>query len=67
MLRNKPKTLLCLLTLGLVMILSGCSPKYVYVQKEVLVTIPESLLVDPCEAIGAGDTVRSLARYVHKC
>lgn len=24
--------------------------------------IPESLLIDPCEAISAGDTVRSLAR-----
>lgn len=25
-------------------------------------TTPKSLLVDPCEAISAGDTVRSLAR-----
>ena len=31
-------------------------------QKEVLVMTPESLLVDPCEAISAGDTVRLLAR-----
>jgi len=26
------------------------------------VTTPESLLVDPCEAISAGDTVRLLAK-----
>lgn len=44
------------------MTLSACSPKVVYVQKEVLVTSPESFLIDPCEPIGAGDTVRSLAR-----
>lgn len=25
-------------------------------------TTPESLLVDPCNVIGAGDTVRSLAK-----
>ena len=31
-------------------------------QKEVLVTVPESLLVDPCEPLGAGDTRRSLAK-----
>lgn len=40
----------------------GCSQKVVkeYVEKPVLT--PDSLLVDPCEAIGAGDTVRSLAK-----
>lgn len=40
----------------------GCSPNIVYVPKEVLVLTPDSLLVDPCEAVGAGDTVRSLAK-----
>ena len=62
MLRNKLKILLCLLTLSLVMTLSACSPKVVTVQKEIIVTTPDSLLVDPCNVIGAGDTVRSLAK-----
>ena len=30
--------------------------------KEVAVLAPDSLLVDPCEPVGAGETVRSLAR-----
>lgn len=30
--------------------------------KEKIVLTPDSLLVHPCEATGAGDTVRSLAR-----
>lgn len=40
----------------------GCSPKVVYLQKEVAVLTPDSLMVDPCEPVGAGETVRSLAR-----
>ena len=32
------------------------------VTKEVLVLTPDSLLVDPCEVVGAGDTVRTLAK-----
>jgi len=44
------------------MTLSACSPKVVTVVKEVIVTNPDSLLVDPCNVIGAGDTVRSLAK-----
>lgn len=31
-------------------------------QKEIIVTTPDALLVDPCNVIGAGDTVRSLAK-----
>lgn len=31
-------------------------------QKEVPVLVPDTLLVDPCEATGAGDTVKSLAK-----
>ena len=31
-------------------------------QKEVPVLFPDALLVDPCEATGAGDTVKSLAK-----
>ena len=30
--------------------------------KEVLVLTPDSLMVDPCEPVGAGETVRSLAK-----
>ena len=30
--------------------------------KEVPVLTPDSLMVDPCEPVGAGETVRSLAR-----
>ena len=30
--------------------------------KEVPVLTPDTLLVDPCEAVGAGDTVRTLAK-----
>ena len=32
------------------------------VVKEVPVYTPDSLLVDPCEPIGAGDTIRTLAK-----
>lgn len=43
--------------------LSGCSQNPpVIVYKEKIVLTPDSLLVHPCEATGAGDTVRSLAR-----
>lgn len=31
-------------------------------QKEVPVTTPKSLLVDPCEPVGAGDSIRTLAK-----
>lgn len=65
MLRNKKVlkvTLLSTLIVSCLIILSACSPKVVTVVKEVPVLTPESLLVDPCEPVGAGDTVRSLAR-----
>ena len=43
--------------------LLGCSQNPpVIVYKEKIVLTPDSLLVHPCEATGAGDTVRSLAR-----
>lgn len=42
--------------------MSGCSPKVVTVVKEVPVLTPKSLMVDPCEAIGAGDRVGTLAK-----
>ena len=42
--------------------LSGCSKNTVFVQKEVAVLLPEALLIDPCEPVSAGDTVRSLIR-----
>ena len=42
--------------------MSGCFPNTVYVQKEVPVLLPSSLLVNPCEPVSAGDTVRSLAK-----
>ena len=31
-------------------------------QKEVPVLLPKVLLIDPCEPVSAGDTVRSLAK-----
>ena len=45
------------------LILSGCSQNQpVTVYKEKVVLTPNSLLTHPCEAVGAGDTVRTLAR-----
>ena len=50
------------LTILLLLQISGCSTNPVFVQKEVVISIPSSLLVDPCEPVSAGDTVRSLAK-----
>ena len=40
----------------------GCSQKPVYTPKELLVMTPDSLLIAPCIAYGAGNTVSSLAK-----
>lgn len=40
----------------------GCSQKIVTEQKEMLATLPDSLIIDPCGPTGAGETVRSLAK-----
>ena len=37
-------------------------PSVVYQSRDVLVLTPDSLLIDPCEATAAGDTVRTLAK-----
>lgn len=50
------------LILSSLILLSGCFPNTVYVQKEVPVLLPSSLLIDPCEPVSAGDTVGSLAK-----
>ena len=50
------------LILSFPILLSGCFPNTVYVQKEVPVRLPSSLLVDPCDPVSAGDTVESLAK-----
>lgn len=56
------KIMLWTLMVSCLTILLGCSPRVVYLPKEVLVLHPDSLLVDPCEPVGAGETLRSLAK-----
>lgn len=44
----------------------GCSNSPIIVQEEKAVLPGDNLLADPCKAIEAGDTVRTLAKgYIH--
>ena len=51
-----------LLIASFLLILPACSKDTVIVSKDRLVFTPDSLLQDPCEAVGAGDSVRTLAK-----
>ncbi len=64
------KTMLLGLMITFLLSLTACSPKYIYKDRVVLVTPEDSLLLSPCQAKEAGETVRTLAKgYVHntKC
>ena len=56
------KTVQLILIVSCLILLSGCYQRIVYVPKEVPVLTPDTLLVDPCEPVGAGDTIRTLAK-----
>jgi hypothetical protein len=56
------KNLMFPLMISFLLILSGCSQRVVYKQKEVPVLTPDFLLLHPCQAQASGDTVRSLAK-----
>ena len=42
--------------------LSACSQTPITVYRDNPISIPKNLLLGPCEAVAAGDTVRSLAK-----
>lgn len=43
-------------------LLTGCTTKYVYIDREVVKDIPEVMVTSPCNAQGAGKTVGSLSK-----
>ena len=55
------KQRLLILMACFLMILGCSSQEVVTVVREVPVLTPDSLLVDPCDVVAAGDSVRSLA------